>query len=414
MMTAFSVLPSPFVYTLPNGLTLLLESQKSGTVAAGYFVSTGAVTETRAQMGISHFLEHLMFKGNEQMDARVLSAKLDALGGENNAYTGEEATVYYAASLSESLPELLETLTSLMRPALRDADIETERGVILEEIAMYAEEPSVRLSEWLRRQAWTGGLGQSILGTPETVTALSASDLREYWRQSYGAERVTLVVAGQFDPAWVVEWAHRELAQWQRISDEPVPTICEAIRETGIQRVSVPEWQRVQFAFLSDGLAAGHPLCDAATLLAELVGGDCGAMYWQLIDNGLCDSVDFYHVDMKGMGYFEGGFSCDPERFSHVLGIYEEILTNAADLITPEAVQRVAKREAVGCVLAEQTPQGRVFALGNDYLMTGKVRSLAERTERWLSVTPDQVRAALELCQPRVTCGVAMGQLSIS
>ena len=120
-------------HVLPGGLTVLLDPDLDAqTVAAGYFVRTGARDERSGEMGVSHFIEHLLFKGSEHVSAAELNARLDDLGGHANAFTSEEATVYHAASLPERLPELLDTLTELMRPALRAADIEPERGVILE------------------------------------------------------------------------------------------------------------------------------------------------------------------------------------------------------------------------------------------------------------------------------------------
>jgi predicted Zn-dependent peptidase len=135
-----SRVPETQLHVLPSGLTLLLEPDPAAqTVAAGYFVNTGARDETPAEMGASHFIEHLMFKGSEALSAAQLNERLDDLGGNANAFTSEEATVYHAAALPEYTPALLDTLTHLMRPALRQSDLESERGVILEEIAMYAD-----------------------------------------------------------------------------------------------------------------------------------------------------------------------------------------------------------------------------------------------------------------------------------
>ncbi|WP_229756009.1 M16 family metallopeptidase, partial [Deinococcus soli (ex Cha et al. 2016)] len=181
-------------HTLPNGLTLLLEPDPDAqTIAAGYFVNTGSREETPQDMGASHFIEHLLFKGSDEVGARELNERLDDLGGHANAFTSEEATVYHAATLPEHTPELLHTLTELMRPALRDTDIHTERGVILEEIAMYADQPSVRVTDQLRADYWGDHpLGQPILGTTDTVTTLSPDTLRAHHQARYGAQRVTL------------------------------------------------------------------------------------------------------------------------------------------------------------------------------------------------------------------------------
>ncbi|GAQ22955.1 peptidase M16 [Deinococcus grandis] len=213
-------------HTLPNGLTLLLEPDPDAqTIAAGYFVNTGSREETPQDMGASHFIEHLLFKGSDEVGARELNERLDDLGGHANAFTSEEATVYHAATLPEYTPELLHTLTELMRPALRDDDIHTERGVILEEIAMYADQPSVRVTDQLRADYWGDHpLGQPILGTTDTVTNLTPDTLRAHHQARYGARRVTLAVTGQFDPHQLTTWAEHHLRDWPTGTPTPTPT----------------------------------------------------------------------------------------------------------------------------------------------------------------------------------------------
>lgn len=399
-MTAPSAQPE----RLPSGLTLLLESDPHArSVAAGFFVATGARDERRSEMGASHFLEHLMFKGSERLSAAELNARLDDLGGPANAFTGEEATVYHAAALPERTGELLATLAELLRPALRPADLEAERAVILEEIAMYAEQPATRVAEDLRAACWGAHpLGHRILGTPETVSALSRAALKRHWRAHYGPDRVTLVVTGAFDEEGVRRWAAQELGGWAQdwaavapSDDLPAPPPAFA---QGVQVTEDPALGRVHAAFALPGLPTAHPLRDAAALLGELIGGENGALYWALVDPGLTDSADLAHLDFRDAGVFEGGFSCDPERAARVLADLRRVLAGAETLITPAAVRRAARKAAVGTLLRAETPQDRLFALGLDYLATGEVRSAQAQAERFLRLTPNDLRAALRLC----------------
>lgn len=403
-------------YTLPNGLTLLLEADPAAqTVAAGYFVATGARDELPHEMGVSHFLEHLMFKGSERLGARALNERLDDLGGHSNAFTGEESTVYYAAALPERLPELLGTLTQLLRPALRPADIATERGVILEEIAMYAEQPSVRVVDALRGDYWgEHGLGHLVLGTAETVSALTPGALARNFRERYGADRVTLAVAGQFNEQEVVAWAQRELRGWPAglpVSLPSSPTVAPS--PATFRYLSDPDLARVQVALAAPGLGARHPLREAAAVLGDLLGGEGGALYWALVDGGLADSADLVHLDYRDCGVFEGGFSCDPERLEPALGLYRQTLRDAHRFVTPDSVRRVAKKAAVSILLRAETPQGRLFALGSEYLALAEVRSTAQMAQRYLQVTPEQVREVLRLCPLNELTGVALGPTSL-
>ena len=402
---------APSLERLPSGLTLLLDPDPAAlSVAAGYFVATGARDEPAGEMGASHFLEHLMFKGSERLSAAALNERLDDLGGQANAFTAEEATVYHAAALPECAADLLDTLTELMRPALRPADIEPERGVILEEIAMYAEQPGVRVAEELRRECWgEHPLSHQILGTPDTLRGLDRAALLRHFSARYGAERVTLVVSGAFDPAAVRAWAGRELVHWAPglpTVPGPVPTL----RPAGpVRFIADPGLTRTQVALALPGLPAGHPLREAAALLAELLGGDNGALYWALLDTGLADSADLGHLEYRDAGVFEGGFSCDPDRVGEVLARYRTVLAAADTLITDVSVRRAARKAAVSVLLRSESPQGRLFALGMDYLATGEVRTPGELAGRYAAVTPEQVREVLRLCPLRDPVVVVLG-----
>lgn len=400
-------------HTLSSGLTVLLERDPDAqSVAAGYFVNTGARDERRGEMGVSHFLEHLMFKGSEAMDAQTLSEQLDDLGGHSNAFTGEEATVYHAAALPERVLELLHTLTQLMRPALRESDLSSERGVILEEIAMYAEQPSVRVTDVLRADYWgEHPLGHQVLGTAATVSALTRAQIESYWREHYDAAHVTLAVVGAFDEAEVLRWAEANLSDWPNRPSPALPSssVSEPPHPAALHRLSDPSLSRVQVALACTGLGTKHPLREAAAILADLIGGENGALYWALVDTGLCDSADLAHLDYRDCGVFEGGLSCDPERLDEALGVFEEVLAGAANLITEDAARRAARKAAVSILLRSETPQGRLFALGMEYLALGEVRSTAEIAERYMQVTAADVREVLRLCPLRELTVVVLG-----
>lgn len=399
-------------HTLPNGLTLLLEPNGDAqTVAAGYFVATGARDERPEELGASHFLEHLMFKGSERLDAAELNRRLDELGGHANAFTSEEATVYHAATLPEQTPELLSTLTELLRPALRPSDIETERSVILEEIAMYAEQPAVRVADELRADYWGAHpLGRPVLGTPATVGALTREALVRNWRERYGAGQVTLAVVGAFDPDPVLAWAQAELGNWPAGTPAPAPAAPPRPAAPGTVRILHDEsLTRVHVALALPGLPAAHPLREAAVVLAELIGGENGLLYWALLDTGWSDSADLTHLDYRDAGVFEGGFSCDPERTRAVLDAYRTVLNTVPDALSEAAVRRAARKLAVATLLRAETPQGRLFALGMEHLALGRAVSTAELVDRAARVTLADVRAVLDLCPLRQPTVVALG-----
>lgn len=387
----------PIKHLLNSGLTVLLERDPDAqTVAMGYFVRTGARDELPAELGASHFLEHLMFKGSLTVSATDLNTRLDALGGETNAFTSEEATVYYAAALPERQAELLSCLSVLLTPALRPGEVVTERGVILEEIEMYADQPDSRLMDSLNAEYWgQHPLGNLVLGTAQTVGELTPEVLRRNFAERYGTPNITLAVCGQFDERAVLDAAEHVSAEWSRTAFER--TLTPHLPQSGLSVMQDAELSRVQVALAAAGLTHADPLREAAHVLTEIIGGENGRLYWALVDTGLCDSADLAHAEYDGAGMFVGGFSCDPPRTQEVLDAYRTVLSEVQDDgITDVEVRRAARKIAVGALLRSGTPQGRLFSLGMDYLARGELISASESVRRYADVTPEQVRAVLE------------------
>src|SRR3954462_5809741 len=162
-------------HTAATGLRIIAEVNPGAhSAAAGFFVKTGARDEAAPVMGVSHFLEHMMFKGTGSISAEELNRRFDAMGARNNAYTSGEMTCFYAHTLPERLPDAAELLSLMMRPALREDDFDREKQVILEEIAMYKDEPYwVLFEEALDRHYRRAPMGHRVLGTTETITALA-------------------------------------------------------------------------------------------------------------------------------------------------------------------------------------------------------------------------------------------------
>ncbi|AFZ68452.1 M16 family metallopeptidase [Deinococcus peraridilitoris] len=390
--------PQVLQIVLPNGLTVLGESDEHAeTVALGYFVRTGARDETLQDLGASHFIEHLLFKGSERVSGRELNVRLDALGANVNAFTSEETTVYHAACLPETWPELLSLLTELMQPAFRPADVEIERGVILEEIAMYADDPSSRTFDELRAQAWgTHPLGHLVLGTPQTVAGLTLERLQDNFRSRYGTGSVTLVACGRFDWNALVTAALALTSAW------PQGNFTRALSphsfSAGLQIVEDTDMNRANIAFLAPGLQASHPLREAAVVLAEILGGDNGRLYWALVDGGLADSVDLSHVEFEETGAFEGAWSCDPTRAGQTLEVVRgELQRVQLESVTEAELARARKKLAVSVALRAETPYARLFTLGMDHTYLGRTPSVAESVAAFERVSRTEVEEVLAL-----------------
>src|SRR5947209_20604230 len=173
--------------SLPNGLTVIGEQNPAAlSMAAGYFARTGARDEAPQVSGVSHFLEHMAFKGSARRSADDVNREFDEIGAQYNAFTSEENTVYYGAVLPEFQERSLDLLTDMMRPALRTDDFDVEKNVILEEIALYQDRPQFTVMVQARETFFDKHpLGHSVLGTPESIGALQQDQMREYFQRRY-------------------------------------------------------------------------------------------------------------------------------------------------------------------------------------------------------------------------------------
>ena len=203
---------------LDNGLRIIAEIDTSAlSSAVGFFVRTGARDEAHEVMGVSHFLEHMMFKGTDDISADELNRRFDEMGARNNAYTSGDMTVFYASVLPERLSEADDLLAHMMRPALRQSDFDTEKGVILEEIAMYKDNPFWVLYEASLERHYRGHpLGHRVLGTTDTISNLTSRQMRSYFDDRYAADNTTVALAGSLDFDKCVAQIGALCGSWQR------------------------------------------------------------------------------------------------------------------------------------------------------------------------------------------------------
>src|SRR5262249_10924939 len=207
----------PFhTHTLANGLQILGETNPSALSAAlGFFVRTGARDEVDGESGVTHFLEHMIFKGTERRTSVDVNRDFDRIGADNNAFTSEENTVFHATVLPEYLPQAVDILADILRPSLRQEDFDTEKSVILDEIARYEVQPAYACYDRAKQICFRGHpLGQSILGTSESITALKREQMADYFQRRYIGPNVLAVAAGKFDWHELVGLIEKQCSAW--------------------------------------------------------------------------------------------------------------------------------------------------------------------------------------------------------
>jgi predicted Zn-dependent peptidase len=381
-------------HVLPNGLTIIAECDPDAhTSACGFFVRTGARDEASKVMGVSHFLEHMMFKGTEALSADQINQGFDELGARNNAFTSNEMTCFYAHVLPEHLERATDLLGQMMRPALRNADFDTEKGVILEEIAMYKDNPFWVLYEaCVERHYPNHPMSHRVLGTTETITALARDDMAGYFNYHYSADTTTVALAGKLD-------FEQTVAQ--------IASLCGAWPRTGAVRDNTPPkpWvgkfelrdEKVSRAYLL-GMAAAPSAQDerryAAAMLAQVLGmPDNSRLHWALVETGIADEAQAAHDAHDNVGEFYIFCSCDPENADECWSIVEREIAALADSLTEDDLMRLRNKLATAATLGGERPHDRMHRIGRLWTLLGEYRTLEEELERINAVTLDDLRA---------------------
>lgn len=357
-------------HTLENGLEIVAERNgEMHSVALGFFVKTGARDETAAIAGVSHFLEHMMFKGTPTRTADDVNREFDEMGAQYNAGTGEESTIYYAFVLPEHQDQAVGLLGDILRPSLRPDDFDTEKQVIVEEIQMHEDQPPFGAEEKCRAAHYGAHpLANCVYGSIQSVTDLSVDAMRDYFRRRYSPGNIVLAAAGRVDFDALVSTAERCCGQWESL---------EAARECRpvdpgegflvIPRESATQQYAVQMAH---GPKATDDDRYAASLLATVLGDDCGSrLYWELVDPGLAEHASLGHWEYEEGGLYITHLSCAPDRAAANLQCILDVYRQAENEGIPEEELVQAKcKLSSRIVLSSERPRNRLFAVGSEWV----------------------------------------------
>ncbi len=399
---------------LDNGLEIVAECNPQGhSAAVGFFVNTGARDETDEVSGVSHFLEHMAFKGTARRTADDVNRQFDEMGAQYNAFTSEENTVFFAAVLPEQQHRAVELLADILRPALRKEDFDTEKQVILEEIQMYEDQPPFGADEKCRAAHFgPHPLGRSVLGTLESVRGLSVEAMRGYLQRRYNPGNVILAAAGRIDFDRLVADARQCCGPWKRVKDGR--TVQPAPRRHVFRVIRKPAATQQYVMQLAAGPAAADPDRYAAKLLATVVGDDTGSrLYWEMVDPGLAEQATLGHNEYEGAGQFVTYVSCNPEQAAENLkrvdSIYRRVQT---DGITAAELTQAKNKVMSRVVLSGERARGRLFAVGTDWIQRREYRSVGDDLKAVAALTLDDVAAVLRK-YPLVPCTtVTIGPLT--
>jgi len=382
---------------LDTGMTIIAETDSQAhSAAAGFFVKAGARDEATKIMGVSHYLEHMMFKGTEELSTEAINQGFDNLGASNNAYTSREMTCFYAHVIPENISQATELLSKMMRPALRDSDFDTEKNVILEEIAMYQDNPFwVLYEEAIARHYGSHTLAHRVLGTKESVSDLTRDQMAQYFNERYSADKTVVALAGNLDFDQSVAQIESLCKDWQHSVGD---------RNTKIPAVSPSEFTikdaKVNRGYLI-GVAQAPASNDdqryAAALLAQILGGvDNSKLHWALIETGIAEEAQAGYDGLDGTGDYFVYASGDPEKLDEIWDVMSKEIRSLKDTITINDLEGLRSKMATAATIGSERPGDRMQRLGRLWTMTGEYLPLEDELAKIGSVTIDDLKAVCD------------------
>jgi predicted Zn-dependent peptidase len=396
---------------LDNGLVIIGEVNKSAKSAAvGFFVKTGSRDENEQINGVSHFLEHMLFKGTDKLNALEVNEAFDRTGAQFNAFTSEENTVYYAAVLPEYLAEVTELWTHLMRPALRDEDFNIEKNVIKEEIAMYKDLPSFDVMDKCRTLHFDGHpCGNSVLGSVESIDNLTAEQMRSYFAKRYAPNNIVLACAGNFDWDQIYSLASDSCGSWLQQVVERKLDHSEGSRKK--QRHEKANLVREHICLMSAGVSAQDPRRFAASLLGTIIGDEVGSrFFWELVDKALAESASMQFGAMDGTGVFCSYIRCSSDNVTKVLDIVRGIFDDLArDGVAEDELTKAKNKILSALVIKNELPMGRLVDLGFNWTYLQRYQAIEEDVHAIKAVTIDDVYSLIEQCRPGEFTQLSLG-----
>lgn len=384
---------------LENGVRLIVK-QMSGlmSVTMGIIVGTGACVENDKNDGISHFIEHMMFKGTEKRSAFAISDEMDAIGAQMNAFTGKDITCYYAKSTSGHAAEAFEILADLFLNSVFPADeMKREKGVVIEEINMNEDTPDDLCLDVLSR-AFFGGenYGRNILGSKKNVRSFTRENIAEYMSQRYTADNIVISMAGNISVEFAVELAEKYFSSLKASKCVSAPLEVR-LQGKNLHRKKAIEQVHIGIAYPS--MKRYERLCDATQIMNAVLGGSMSSRLFQTVREKLGLAYTVYsYTSMYGQSgslvVYAGVNAKD--YMSSVSAIYDCVQSMKSKDITKEEFARGKEQLLSSSIFAQESTSSQMLLYGKELIYSGKIYDFEDRVNKINSVTLDDVYEAIE------------------
>ncbi len=387
-------------WVLQNGIRVVAERIPSvKSVSIGLWVNVGSRDEGEDEEGISHFLEHMFFKGTNNRSAKEIALEIDELGGELNAFTTRETTTFYAKVLDEHFPIVVDLLSDILQESRFDeAEIEKESHVIVEEIKMVEDDPEDFVYDLHIEKTWKGSaLAHSILGTPENILAMTRGKILNYIRRLYDPHEMVISVAGHFDLSSMIKQIESAFGGYANKQTRRAPRIPPEIRPH--VQVKKKKLEQTHLCLGTAGLSSVDPKRYVLYLLSTILGGGASSRLFQEVreERGWA-----YSIYSSSSSYHDGGLftvyaGTSPENVNKVI----EVVTRMLSQIKKEGVQEAelarAKRQTKGgLVLGMESTSTRMCRIAKEELHFGRNFSLKEIIREIDQVSREDIQTLAE------------------
>lgn len=384
---------------LKNGVTVVMERMDSvRSVAFGIWVDNGSKHETREINGISHFIEHMLFKGTEKRTAKDIADEMDYVGGQINAYTSKEYTCYHTRTLDTHFGKALDVMADMfLNSVFDDSEIEKEGGVILEEISMYEDSPEDLAHELVSLGVFKGNpLCYPILGTHKTVSSFNSAKMKEYYKKRYTPENTVISIAGSFERDRALDAIEHYFGGFTGGGEKRTEKT-PAYTPVRVKKIKDIEQAHVVMTF--PGIKLGTDETYALSIFDTIFGGGMSSRLFQKIreEMGLVYSIYSSPAMYKQTGLYSIYAGMGVSRAESVINlIMREINGLKTDRITEEQLQKTKEQIKSGFIISLESTSNRMLSIGRSRLLLGKVQTADEIIAKIDAVTLESVYALLE------------------
>jgi len=386
-------------HRLPNGLQIVAQPMPDfESVAVSFYVRTGSRDEPDPSIaGVSHFLEHMAFKGTKTLDWQDITLEFNKIGAELNAFTSQEATVFFARVLGEYVERAVELLSDMMYPRLAESDFETEKEVIINEIARSEDQPyNLAYRRMMQNYFGSYPLGHDVLGTRDSIRNMRIEQMRDYWNRRYAANNLILAIAGNFDWEHIVRLAEKYCSSWRTGDAGRNVEPYEPAR--AINDITVDEKLKQQIMIISmPAVDVQDPDYYAASLGGSILGDSDGSrLYWNIYQKGLAESASAGIIAMEGTGMMILEANSTPQEAPRVLKLLRaELDSLLEDGVHEDELRRAKDKWISSLVLSSESTFFRMRSLASDWVTEGRLLSVDEEVERIEKVTKEYVIRSL-------------------